>query len=399
MIKLQAFAVQHKIWLLVIFMGAVLIRFAYLNFINWDTGAISNAEPGLKIWLDSERYTEGAERLINRQGLIGREHQFTGYIGLIAITQIIRLPLYSMAIIQIIVALVASVALAHSVKLMSGSISAGLIASALFLCNPFITSWHIYIMTESLYTSFVIISFWSLARVVIHRKARDYILSALVLAITVSLRPNGWILIPIFTLSYILILGLAVRYKILIAALICGGFVVTAGSLSVVRNSIEITTPIDNLQRGITVWGHDELNLSMPQEPELSDAGWTAGYRYVLKHPLASMKLAAARAAYSIGHIRPYHSARYKLHVLLWILPAYLFSLFAVYHYRKNPLLWISLAFIGGHLLVIALSYAEHDSRFDIYILPMFYMLAAAGLAKLFVIPPTSIKSRGVETN
>ncbi len=144
-----------------------------------------------------------------------------------------------------------------------------------------------------------------------------------------------------------------------------------------------ITTPIDNLENGITVWGHNELNLNMPKDSVINRTDWTAGFSYVLKHPLASTKLACMRIWYSIIHIRPFHSVEYKTHVLIWILPAYLLTIIALVKFWRRKLIKLGFWFIATHLIVIALSYAEHDSRFDIYILPIFYLISGISLGLL----------------
>lgn len=51
-------------------------------------------------------------------------------------------------------------------------------------------------------------------------------------------------------------------------------------------------------------------------------------------------------------------------------LPAYLLTIIALVKFWRRKLIKLGFWFIATHLIVIALSYAEHDSRFDIYILP-----------------------------
>jgi hypothetical protein len=117
----------------------------------------------------------------------------------------------------------------------------------------------------------------------------------------------------------------------------------------------------------------------MPQEPELKNDNLADGVKYILRHPFASIKLGVVRAGYTLIHIRPYHSFEYKLRVLFWVIPAYLLAIGGFLFFKKEKISLAALLIIAGHLLVVALSYAEHDSRFDIYILPIFYSLAGAG--------------------
>jgi len=363
--------------------GFVLIAlwFLRLNYINWDTGVISNGLHGIKHWLDTDRYTDGAESILTGSPLHGRQIQFIGYILIIAFTKLLSLPIGSVVVIQILVALLAAYALYDAARIISGSRLAGFVASALFLTNPFIVSWHMYILTESLYTSFVIFSFWSIIKLFNHKKLKNYIISILILLTTIFIRPNGWILLPIFICIYIISFTVSKNIKIFSGLGIIVVFVLAMSGLSLFNKSIQITTPVKNLQEGITVWGHPELNLVMPNEPNIDQTKWTGGLKYVVKHPWSTVKLGAIRAGYTLIHFRPFHSTKYKLRVLFWIIPAYLLTIITLMFSIKKPEIVVALAIIIGHLFVVAVSYAEHDSRFDIYILPIFYLLAGIGLA------------------
>ncbi|HOZ30405.1 MAG TPA: glycosyltransferase family 39 protein [Bacteroidales bacterium] len=374
---------KNKNLIFYIILSISVICFLYLNFINWQSGKISNGEVGVKYWLDTERYIGGADKIINGDDLTGRDYHYTGYMMILALIQIMNLPSESIVIIQISFALFAAYLLFDIGKLLTNSKIAGLVAVALFLCNPFIVKWHLYILTESLYTSFVVISFWSFAKVLTTKKLKYYLVSIAILLITMSLRPNGWILLPIYIIVVIISLKISNKYKILSGIGAFGIFVLLLSFVPVFNKNIQLTSPVDNLQKGVTVWGHDELNIEMPQEPEIDKSNWTSGFEYVIKHPLASIKLASYRAGYTLIHVRPFHSTGYKLRVLFWIIPAYIFAFIGLWFYRKNKLGLTGILIIAGHLLVIILSYAEHDSRFDIYVLPVFYLFAGGGIASI----------------
>ncbi|HOY38037.1 MAG: glycosyltransferase family 39 protein [Bacteroidales bacterium] len=381
--QLTVYDKKHPVVLILLVAIPVLLWFGYLNIMNWTDGSISNGIPGLKFWLDSERYIDGATSIAHGMPLQGREIQFTGYMLLIALVQSLHLPLSVMAVIQIAIALLAAVALYDSCRLLSGSRIAGLFAAALFLCNPFIARWHIYIMTESLYTSLIVLCFWSLLRLLIRKKPVDYIVSAIFLISAMFVRPNGWILLPVFFIVYLYSFNLKKWVFIISVFATIVAFTLTMAKVPVFRSSVQITTPVENLQKGITVWGHGELSLKMPQDKDIDKTQWTSGWKYIARHPWVSFKLAAARAGYSLIHIRPYHSTAYTWHVALWVFPAYLLALIAFIGYRRKTAVYVALMIILGHLLVVALSYAEHDSRFDIYILPVFYIFAGLGLLEL----------------
>lgn len=361
----------------------ILSVFFYLNISNYSSGSISNGQQGIKYWLDTERYLEAADNILSGVPLQGREVQFSGYILILAFIKLLKIPLVSIVIIQIIVAIIAAFLMFRIIIQITESKIAALLSIFLFLCNPFITKWHLYILTESLYTSLILIYLITLYYAITNKNYYNYILTFILLLITISIRPNAWLLLPLSFVFIIIYSNWRKYTKITLSILIPISFILILAEISEINKSIMITTPIDNLENGITVWGHNELNLNMPKDSVINRTDWTAGFSYVLKHPLASTKLACMRIWYSIIHIRPFHSVEYKTHVLIWILPAYLLTIIALVKFWRRKLIKLGFWFIATHLIVIALSYAEHDSRFDIYILPIFYLISGISLGLL----------------
>lgn len=357
-----------------------ILRFFWLNYINWENGSISNGQPGVKIWLDSGRYTYGAEKILSGMELEGREKQFFGYIIFLTFFKFFNIPLEYVVSFQIIIALLASFLIYTLVLQATKSEFGALFSASLFLNNPFIVQWHQYILTESLYTSFLVFCFWGFFKLYENFSFKNIAKSLFFVLITLSLRPNGWILIPIFV--WIIVNRYFKNYSIFILFSIFLLFAMMAALIPGLKNQIQITTPVENLQKGVTVWDHPELYINMPQEPDLDITDWTSGVKYIFKHPFASLKLGLTRIGYSLIHIRPYHSLKYQIRVLLWIIPAYFLFIIGLFFVRKNPIYKIGILIILSHLLIIFLTYVEHDSRFDIYILPVFYVLSGVGLVE-----------------
>ena len=82
--------------------------------------------------------------------------------------------------------------------------------------------------------------------------------------------------------------------------------------------------------------------------------------------------------------IRNHHSAKYKLHIMLWILPAYILALIGLIYYKKRSIIILIIAVIIGHSIIVGLTYATHESRFIIYILPIIYFLSGCGLSIVY---------------
>jgi len=88
-----------------------LSRFFYLNYINWTSGALCTGEGGIQYGYDAWRYLDGADRVINHQAFIIGEEKYIGYSLLIAFVKILGLDLSFVLIMQLIFALLASLAL------------------------------------------------------------------------------------------------------------------------------------------------------------------------------------------------------------------------------------------------------------------------------------------------
>ncbi len=393
-LQFKCFLEKNKKTIFILALILIALRFVWLNAINWHSGEISNGLPGIKYWLDTNRYLFGAESILTGEGLEGRQFQFIGYILIIAFLKLLSLPDGAIIILQLLLAGFAAYALFDTVITISKSKIAGIFVVALFLCNPFIVRWHLYIATESIYTSMVILFFWRLVKMIKKPALKNYFLAAAVLIITMFIRPNGWILLPVFLGFLINTFSLNKYLKNSLIVISLFAFVFLMGAVGSFRNSIQITTPVQNLQDGITVWGHPELNLEMPLANDIEDKSWIGGLKYLVRHPVASVKLGAARAGYTLMHIRPHHSFAYKLRGLFWILPAYFLCLFSLKYLRRKPEILAGFVIIFAHLFVVAVSYAEHDSRFDIYVLPIFYVLAGVGLSNIIDRLMSKLKKR-----
>ena len=144
-----------------IFLIAIMFRFFYLNYMNWKYGYFTTGIPGVQYWMDSDRYLLGAESILNNTDVIGRGNQYLGYIIFIALFKFISLPIEFVIIFQVIIAIIAAFTLFNLAKYITGNSISGYVSISLYLLNPFITTWHTFILTESLYSSFVIFSCWA----------------------------------------------------------------------------------------------------------------------------------------------------------------------------------------------------------------------------------------------
>jgi hypothetical protein len=374
---------------------AIMLRFFYLNYMNWKYGYFTTGIPGIQYWLDSDRYLLGAESILNGTPIMGRGNQYFGYMIFIALIKFIGLSLEFVIIFQIIISIIAAFTLFNLAKYITGNSISGYVAITLYMLNPFINTWHTFILTESLYSSFVIFSCWALYKVLNTRAYKYIIIFSIILLSTIFIRPNGWIFLPIFICFFIFYSKFKLKVKISSVVIIFFSFIIMANSIPALHKAITVTTPVDLMKKGEVIWGHPELRIDMPKEELKILENWSQAYKYIIKHPFSCSKLAFLRIGNMFIQIRSHHSTMYKAHMLLWIIPAYLLAFFGIVKYRKSMIIRIVLAVIIGHALIVALTYSTHESRFLIYILPIIYLLSGCGfISVLEKVTPFLLKQK-----
>ena len=143
---------------------------------------------------DTKRYLSGAEHLRSRQPLEGAEIRSVGYSAVIAASETVGTGLIGVVTLQVIAALAAAVALFDLGCRLQGPV-AGWVAALVFAANPDIAHWNFFILSDSLYISVVVLTTWAIAGML--DDPRRWWLAVLLTFVAASLRPSGWILVPI----------------------------------------------------------------------------------------------------------------------------------------------------------------------------------------------------------
>ncbi len=374
---------RRTIYFLLIILA--LSRFFYLNYINWTNGELCTGKGGIQYGYDAYRYLDGAERVINHQKFIEDESKYTGYIFLIAFVKTAGMDLSFVLIMQLIFALLASLALYDIGKSITKSKAAGLLAAGFYLINPFITQWHLFIHTESFYSSMLTISTWTIYKAVIKNNLKFYIISLIIISYTALIRPNGLIIFPIFFCFAIIAQKINLKIKIISVASIIITFFLILIYVPVFSNNVKVLETHDLLLKGEIIWGHKESQLDMPKETASENNYSKLGFMYILKHPITVTKLAIHRVAAELLPIyRPWNSTKFIIRFLLWMLPAYILSLIGAVFLRRNIGISIIMSIIISHLFIIACTYSDQEFRFLMYILPLIYLMGVFGLYEVY---------------
>ena len=329
---------------------------------------------------DSGDYLADAKRI--RQGQFPSEGRFAnvGYSALIVFSQSCGAGLIGLVGFQIALAALAAAAVFDVARRLQGRWT-GIIAVSALSANPDIVRWHTFILTDSLYTSFVVLAVWAIHSV--ERKRRwTWVLAILILLLTTLLRPNGWLFPPIAACFW-LSRYLGGRHAAVISLVIVAMFMTGVVLLLTIWPGLSLSSVDANFREGRVVWGDPATYIVMPADEAGTGKGLVSVLGYVGRHPVASFRLMSFRVAAELGHVRAFYSAGHNLVIAVVLIPMYLLAVVGLFVTRHESLARLLVAVIAGHLVVVALTWADWDGRFLLYVFPLIGIFAACGLVRL----------------
>jgi len=314
-------------------------------------------------------YLDAAREIADGRWPAVRPGLWLAYPALIAVCQQAGLGLSGVVALQLAAAAGAAVALYRLAARLAGP-TAGILAAALLILNPAIAQRHGAIVTDSLYTSFVIFSALAIHRARDRRPASvwRYLAASAIVIVAALMRPNGWMLPPI-AVAYWTAPALESPRQVRLAFIgIAAAFVVLLLALPDVRRGIEWEDPEAGLRSGEVVAAFDGWTMEMPDDP----AGG-----YAIRHPVATAALGTARIAAEMVRVRPYYSARHNAALAIFLGTLYAAAVAGLVKLRRQPLAKLLATIIAAHLLPIALTEADWDGRFLQFVLPVIGVFAA----------------------
>lgn len=328
---------------------------------------------------DSPVYIRGADLLRQGHLFAGRPGLWLGYASVIALWEVVGIGLRGVVATQLVAAALAGLA-QYDLGRQLGGRWVGLLVALFLVANPDIARWHTFIMTDSLYTSLVVLVAWAAHRAA-ERRGGWYILAGLLVLGAGLMRPEGLLLLPLAA-SYWLIRALPRRgARWLAVGGVAGLFILGVLTAPFARAAVQFEEPLTFLQRGDIVSTYTGWLLPMPAATTPAGAGQLGAVaEYVARHPLATVALAGARMGAELIHIRPFYSARHNLAVLACLLPLYLLALLGIRRVWGTSLAKWLLALIGSHLPMAALLGANWDGRYLLFFLPLILVFSACEL-------------------
>jgi 4-amino-4-deoxy-L-arabinose transferase-like glycosyltransferase len=340
---------------------------------------------GIKAGGDTGIYLDGATALLSGQALTERQPSYLGYIAVVAAFQAAGAGLTGVVVGQLAAATAAAWAVYRMAVEIGGRLAGGL-AVLLFAVDVNTNRWHAYILSDSLFMSFLTVAVW-----LVYRAAaaggpwRRYLWASVALVVAGLIRPEGWFVVPAAIAYWVAKLdGSAGRRLTMLAggALACAAlYVVIAPRLG---GNLEAVGPAEMLRRGQTIWDYDGWRVPMPDDAAGSSRkGSAAAVMYAVCHPLSTATLMSARLVVHLAHVRPFYSAAHNIMIAAWLLPVYAFAAAGVWRARRQALVWWCGIAVATQALVVALTHADWDGRYLGHVMPLIYPCAACGLAAL----------------
>ncbi|UPL49398.1 hypothetical protein [Hymenobacter sublimis] len=335
---------------------------------------------------DSVHYLDYAHQ-IAEQGNFVKVH-YTRYIGYpLFLSAFLKVGLgrTAMALGQYAVAGVATVTLYRAVRRLGrGAWEPAFLATLLYIGWSDIQRFNAFLLTESLFTSLLLLSFWAVARV---RTVGSGALALLVLLITVSVRPNGFVALVAAALALAVVVQQ--RGPRRLKWLVLGATLLLLPVAWTALNQLLLTFQlIKTYREGMIIFMYDGI-LMHPTGPlalPAPDATPVERLAYFILHnPRYFGQLAIWKLIFFMGFPKPYFSALHIFWQFMTLPLVYWLALRGLaYRFVARPMRVFLAAGFVVQAGIITLTIEDYDIRFSGPVLPYVFALAALGALPLW---------------
>jgi hypothetical protein len=337
---------------------------------------------GVKIVPDSRARFIPYASAIAEQGYfaLGHDIRYVGYTLFLAVFLKWDLSFHYVVLAQVLLSGIAAVVFFRLTEKISRSTLCAFVATFLFVGWPDIQYWNFYLLTESLFTSLLLISFYLLLRA---KKGKDYALLGMTVLLTMLVRPNGFILLVAiagyYSPYYWTWMKKANKLVLALLLLAFSGF-----CLLLLNQLVSSFYLVETYARGEIIYGSTEYALHPPADlslPSQYNAPLVKLASFIWNHPLFFLQLSLLKGLFFIVYAKPYFSWLHILSIILTVYPLYFFTVKAFFNplIRQPAHLFASLLIIL-QTLIIMLTVEDWDCRFTAPLLPFVFMYGMAGL-------------------
>ncbi|WP_216679387.1 hypothetical protein [Hymenobacter siberiensis] len=287
---------------------------------------------------------------------------------------------------QLAVSGVAARALYQALRqLLAGRRGAAALATGLFILWPDVQQFNSYLLTESLFISLSVLSFWAFVQV---RNGgwQAWVTLIILLLLTALVRPNGFVVTGAAVLA-----GLASLYsqrRRLFWLVVAGAVLATPLAVWWLNYQLVSFFIVETYLRGelmfaTPVWAiHPSTPLVLPP----AGLGQMSRVLHFAAHnPGFLARLMAGKLLVFFSSVKPYYSLAHRLISVLVLWPLY----YLAFRGARQARVWLpARAFLVGVPLlqagVVMLTVDDYDVRFLAPVLPFIFVLAALELQRLW---------------
>ncbi|MCV9385322.1 glycosyltransferase family 39 protein [Reichenbachiella ulvae] len=308
----------------------------------------------------------------------GRALFYSSYLIVLAIAYIVLGGVEYVFVFQILCALISLVCLYKITQKISGSNQMAFISGVLYLCWFKFFQWNLILYTESLFTSFVVIT----AYIIFTKKGRIRILLApMVIVFTVFLRPTGMgLLVAVLAIIMNLIFQKKNINRLGKALVVLFVMVLFLIGMNIILRPF-VDSFIDSYAKAEILYPNQSLFLNVAEDFKLPPQDCSPIVKMLLvwyENPIYMMRLTGLKVLLFLFHAKPYYSVFHNIYIFSCLIPLYFFALRGC---RVNKCYTIfSFSFLFFQVFTVGLTSENWDGRFLLPVIPLLVVLATLGV-------------------
>ena len=346
---------------------------------------------GPKIAPDSGRYINGGESFPHLDKV---QWGYAGYCFVMWVDHLVGANYWLVIFLQALVAMIAARVLWDLAASYGGQM-AGFLAAAVYLVNPLIATWTRYVLTETFFYASTVLLIWGL-----HKwfgSERRLTLALLIGMVgSVSMRPNGVIMIPALLAAAVLLTHWRRSLRIPVALLVFVAVALLVSSLPTFESGGggSANSFVQRTARGEVLWNDPQWSIDMPPvDPEATSNGDYV--KYILDNPIDVAKLGLARLGLELIQVRPQRADVYNVFTAVVMLAFIALFFVGAVKMRRSPLMRgvavISVPYMG----LIMITWAIQEGRFGWWFMTTWIPVVAVAATRLLG-KVTGVRSKSV---
>lgn len=333
---------------------------------------------GVRTSVDTSRYELIADQILAGKIPAGTDIWYTSFGIIVALLKYLLVGIEWIALLNIAASLGALFIIYNISRRMYKGWKFGFTASLHYILFVKISQWNFIIYTDSLFTSFCIISIGLYMQYIRKLSPRLLLLVIISFLFTVFLRPVGLVFLGCFLIA--LLEDLSVRR---IGYLVGFGLIFLIGLNLVLKDyadsfieaysTAEIIYPDLNL--GIKV--PSDLWIPYEGQPLIRITSFAIG------NPVYFLKLFFAKVILFVTGTRPYFSIAHNVVLIVFLIGSYGLAFYGNLVTSFKFLSRFTFLFFLSQIVMVGLTSVNWDGRFLFPILPFIFIFASAGIIRL----------------